>query len=401
MKWHQIHTVCQHERCISGAAVGAFRRVGMNSPGAKLDSSAEGWMGRERVGAILLQMHGCGLDSTRKQAAYSKRRRCSDVVEKRRFSNCSKPKHKDVTCSWKSSVVSPVEMLIWVSGWSVSRDWLQMTSRWPAARPRPAICPQSQRASVQGPPQFTGAAAAATLKKAEIKYISCTTSTGRWHICWVPASHSAWNVLRWPCRWMLIKHATRKRKRPFIIHSRCTRWWKCAEAAPLATWELPGLNQAATPVVCKLTPAWTGATATSPPGEPLTSQGSYVINPRLAFRRFLPRKQLLSQLRFFRLIASSIPCFKYNFSTAHEKHLVCAAAAANALACEAASLFSSAKQGRWRFLPPFEGPACLFMSQVQGCFCMRGRVWVLVLAEASSCCSVLAEVKTKPNKSQL
>lgn len=120
---------------------------------------------------------------------------------------------------------------------------------------------------------------------------------------WPPscqASHSTERVLWWLCKLMLIKHATRKRKRPFIIHSWCTGW-KCAEAAPLATRELPELNQAATPVVCKLTPAWTGATDTSPPGEPLTSQGRYVINPRLKYQRFFTAaqddlKRLLSHL---------------------------------------------------------------------------------------------------------
>lgn len=44
--------------------------------------------------------------------------------------------------------------------------------------------------------------------------------------------------------------------------------------------------------------------------------------------------------------------------------------AANALACEAVSLFSSSKQSWGGFLPPSEGPAGLFMSQMSVCVCV-------------------------------
>ena len=92
------------------------------------------------------------------------------------------------------------------------------------------------------------------------------------------------------------------------------------------------------------------------------------------------------------------------------KHPERTAAAAEALACEAVSLFSSSKQGWWGFLPPFEGPACLFMSQSRAvCAWEAVCVWVCVcvcvcvlqyfsthtvLAEASSCCRVFTVVSS-------
>lgn len=74
-----------------------------------------------------------------------------------------------------------------------------------------------------------------------------------------------------------------------VICRRCLQSWKNKPKVlswRWQPWEMPGPNQDATPVVCKLTLSWTGATDTSPPGVALTSQGRHVINSGLEYQRW-------------------------------------------------------------------------------------------------------------------
>lgn len=69
------------------------------------------------------------------------------------------------------------------------------------------------------------------------------------------------------------------KKRPLVRRRRCPSTFKnVLSQLDRRPREMPGLNQDAAPVVCKLTLSWTGATDMSPPGVALTSQGRYVIN---------------------------------------------------------------------------------------------------------------------------
>lgn len=73
------------------------------------------------------------------------------------------------------------------------------------------------------------------------------------------------SVPRWLCK-QNVDRPLAGSKRPFISHSRwCTAVKMCWASAPEAYTghprNAPGLISAAAPVVCKLSPAWTGATA--------------------------------------------------------------------------------------------------------------------------------------------
>lgn len=105
------------------------------------------------------------------------------------------------------------------------------------------------------------------------------------HICAFQAFHCRLVSVIWRC--LLTskrsedapKKKKRKKKRPLVSRRRCSSAFKNAlSQLDRRTREMPGLNQDAAPVVCKLTPTWTGATEMSPPGAALTSQGRYVIN---------------------------------------------------------------------------------------------------------------------------